>query len=422
MKRIMLIMGVGSILAFEGFAENLHWVGAGGSGIGNFEDPANWTEEKVAGAADLAAINNNVSKNFAVTFNSDVTNATVSLMIPSPMYETLFIMNQHVWTATNSLYVWEASGGRLTFTNGTLRTNAANFSPSYGALATNLVLTMKDVVSDFGTMQFCATTTSFEGGSLRVSNGLTVGIAGLAAATLRLDKNVQCDVTNALYIGSEYGATGELVNVAGELRHNMMGSNFMVGRNGCGAMTINGGSTYVSGTLLIGNGNTSVGNLTVSGGLNTFGKGTTESTLFVANSGKGTLLSVGGTNSVSGTLVIGYNAGSVGEMTLTNGLWNIGRFLYVGQSGSGTLNINGGELRLVGENAVMPVARYAGATGTVSVSDGLLDVNGELWLGGGGAASVGLLKLSGNGVLRVKTILEKMQGHQPARHFSMVER
>jgi hypothetical protein len=146
MKRIILLLGLGSIFAFEGVASNLHWVGVGGSGVGDFEESTNWTEGRVAGVDDLVAINNNVDKNFIVTFNSDVTNAIVSLRVPTPEYETLLVMNQHVWTATNNLLVYEASGGRLTFTNGTLRTKTCVFSPSIGSLTRNLTLFMKNVL------------------------------------------------------------------------------------------------------------------------------------------------------------------------------------------------------------------------------------------------------------------------------------
>lgn len=407
MKMIVLLTLLGSALAVDVNAEVLHWVGGGGSGTGDFNVPANWQEGKVPGESDLAAVNN-VNKNWAVTLTSDVTNSIVSLVAPSPAYETLFVMDQHVWTVTNYVSVWEASGGRITFTNGTLRSRSNGFAPGYGTLVTNLVLSMKDVVCEMGSMQISAATANFEGGRLWVTNGLTVGIAGGGAARLNLDRGVQCDVTNALYVGSDLGTTGELVNINGELRHDKTGSYFMVGRNGCGAMAIIGGSTYVSGTLSLGSGGSAAGTLNVSGGSNTFGRVTTDVTLVVAESGKGSLLAGGGTNSVGGSMSIGNATGGVGEMTLTNGLWTIGRFLYVGQNGSATLNISGGEMRFVNGSPVMPVARYAGATGTVAVSGGLLDVNGNLWMGGsaGAPGALARLTLSGDGVLRVKAIFE----------------
>ena len=138
MKMIVLLTLLGSALAVDVNAEVLHWVGGGGSGTGDFNVPANWQEGKVPGESDLAAVNNNVNKNWAVTLDSDVTNSIVSLIAPSPDYETLFVMDQHVWTVTNYVSVWEASGGRITFTNGTLRSKANGFAPGYGTLVTKV--------------------------------------------------------------------------------------------------------------------------------------------------------------------------------------------------------------------------------------------------------------------------------------------
>jgi T5SS/PEP-CTERM-associated repeat protein/autotransporter-associated beta strand protein len=247
---------------------------------------------------------------------------------------------------------------------------------------------------------------SFEGGELQVSDYLSVGVAGRPATTLKLDQGVQCNVSNTIYIGSSNGATGELVNVNGVLRSAGSGTSLYVGQNGYGVMTLNGGSTHIAAATFIGAGSTSVSHLTVTGGSNTFGDVSQEVTFTVGLYGKGSLLAVGGTNTVGGSGVLGAEAGGACEMTLTNGLWTIGRFLYIGRSGSGTLNINGGEMRFVNaSDPLLVVARYSGSTGTVNVSEGVLDVNGRIWLGSD-VSTLGRLTLSGNGMLRVKTIME----------------
>lgn len=414
MKRMMLLTSLVSVLVSNGVAATYrYWQGGGGKGSGDFEVPANWTQSIVPGAAEWAVFNHDTAKtNYVVTFNSSVTNEKIYPKISSPGYEALFIMNQHVWT-TPILEVGPASGGALTFTNGTLRMTTADFSPNAGVLVTNLVLSMKDMVCEMTTATFGAGMASFEGGRLQVSSVLSVGEARHPAATLKLDKGVQCNVANTVGVGSSLGATGELVNVNGTLCIEGTNGYLYVGQSGCGAMTLTGGSTYVSNLTIVGSASTSVGYLTATGGSNTFGRVTNDGTLTVGNSGKGTLLVVGGTNSVGGTGSIGVNAGSVGEITVTNGLLTIGRFLHVGNYGLGFLNVKGGEMRFVNAgDPILSVGRYAGATGMVSVSGGLLDVNVKVWLGGSAATNdpaggSARLTLSGNGILRAKTIMER---------------
>ncbi|NLF98567.1 MAG: hypothetical protein GX565_00285 [Lentisphaerae bacterium] len=351
-------MCVVCLLAVGGKADNIYWTGAGGSGVGDFNVPSNWQQDRVPGEDDTAYFNNysGINQNWAVTLNTDVTNAKVVLRAPAPDYETLFVMDQHVYNVTTNVYVWDASGGRITFTNGTLRSSKFQFTPNSGSQVTNLVITMKDVISEAGDLEVAAATAAtFEGGRLRVTNSVEVTASAQNVTTGRLDlaRDVQCDVDGYLKIDAR---------------------------------------------------STSFAMLNVSGGSNTFGKSETSQTLLVATGGKGALWGGGGTNSVSGDLAIGRDSGGSGEMTVTGGLWTIGRYVYNGLYGSGALNISGGELRVVGK--VLALGRYAGATGTVEVSGGVLDLNGgNLWLGGD-AGCVARLTLSGDGVLKVKSVYE----------------
>ena len=355
----LAFMCVVCLLAVGGKADNIYWTGAGGSGVGDFNVPSNWQQDRVPGEDDTAYFNNysGINQNWAVTLNTDVTNAKVVLRAPAPDYETLFVMDQHVYNVTTNVSVWDASGGRITFTNGTLRSGAGKFSfkPDSGSQVTNLVITMKDVISEAGDLEVAAATATFEGGRLRVTNSVEVTASAQNVTTGRLDlaRDVQCDVDGYLKIDAR---------------------------------------------------STSFAMLNVSGGSNTFGKSETSQTLLVATGGKGALWGGGGTNSVSGDLAIGRDSGGSGEMTVTGGLWTIGRYVYNGLYGSGALNISGGELRVVGK--VLALGRYAGATGTVEVSGGVLDLNGgNLWLGGD-AGCVVRLTLSGDGVLKVKSVYE----------------
>ena len=88
----------------------------------------------------------------------------------------------------------------------------------------------------------------------------------------------------------------------------------------------------------------STGTATVSG---TGSKWTNSGNLFVGYSGTGTLNIAGGgavSNSNNPSGYIGYNSGSAGTVTVdgSGSTWTNGWCLYVGCSGSGTLNITNG--------------------------------------------------------------------------------
>ncbi len=342
-------------LAANGQISTNRWQGAGNTGVGDFDVPGNWNIGQVPGPDSLAVFNNDASRkqNWRVTFGSDVTNKDVSMIAPLTDYETLFVMNQHDWTVKDNMLIWEASGGRVTFTNGTIRTQKCTFKPGSGSPVTNLVLTMADVVCEAKDMHVAAATTTVDGGRLWVTNTLTVGAWDITENTsnLELTGNLQCDVDSYLKIDGAHNSSAML---------------------------------------------------NVSGGSNTFRE------VAVATTGKGAIQGGGGTNRVDVFLYIGRDANGVGEMTLTNGFWTIGRYVYVGSSGVGSLTISGGELFVA--DRVLAIARYATGRGTLTVSGGLLDLNGgELWVGRP-TGSVARFVLTGDGVVKAKSVFERESG------------
>jgi autotransporter-associated beta strand protein len=515
MKKFLLLVSVASLIAFQGIAANQHWKGVGGSGVGNFELASNWEEGSVPLAADLAAVNNRANANWAVTFNSEVTNTIGSLVSPSIPYESLFNLNGHVWTTTVNQYVWEGSGGKVTFTNGTLRTPALGgetWPPSGSTLTNHAVIAFQNVRTETIAASFGGTITSFEGGDHSVSNQMKVGtLSGASAyATVYLLKGVRVSVTNELHIGTTAGATGR-VDVAdadllagktanyfgvnarskgtltintganvllpgycyvglngygvveqtggiciasnsfdlaensgarGELNLQggqfvirdlrpaiansfrlgvsagatglvtLAGGNFsfpgascLVGNAGYGQMTVTGGTNVFSGTLSLGASAGGAGSMTVSGGFNTFGSVVGTARLLVGDIGRGTLLAGGGTNSTCG-IALGNGATGIGTMTLTNGLWTIDEHVWVGMGGTGSLTVNGGEMRFLNGGPVLAIGRNVNTTGEVSVAGGLVNVNGNVYMSGGSKA-LARLTLSGSGTLRTKAIYEK---------------
>jgi fibronectin-binding autotransporter adhesin len=109
-----------------------------------------------------------------------------------------------------------------------------------------------------------------------------------------------------------------------------------------GAVTVNGG------TLSMGTYSDSVGQVTVDGGgrITSSGSLTSTSSLYVGNNSSGTLeITSGGKLQNSSNCYLGYNAGSSGTVTVdgAGSTWSNSSNLYVGNTGSGTLNIlNGG--------------------------------------------------------------------------------
>ena len=118
----------------------------------------------------------------------------------------------------------------------------------------------------------------------------------------------------------------------------------------------------------------------------------TANGLFVGNSGTGTLNFSGGLlTTLNGFL--GFNAGSNGTATVTTGTWN-NYSLGVGYSGTGTLNIKGGNVT----DANGHIGYNAGSNGTATVTSGTWTNSNTLDIGGYGA---GTLNLSRNGVVTV---------------------
>lgn len=510
MKRIIWLVCIVAMAAVQGGAQSCYWQGV--DGVGDFDLSTNWKDGNVPSATGTADFQNTLSKNWKVTFNSDVTNKVIQVDAPTADYETLFNLNGKAWTATDGLYLRNGTGGRVTFTNGNLRTARLDCQPLplTGATRTNhAVIAFKNIVSELGLALFAGSDTSFEGGEHTATNLFSVGrkadarvcatvslLKGahlsasplvyigevldstgrvdVADATVRLGRNNYlgaavnsegvltvgegadvlvsgqlvcgqygngvfaqsggiCTVTNGVTLGDQAGARGTLTLSGGSFSNNLitlgynagawgeltlaggsfsctgLGGRYQIGRVGYGQVNITGGTNFFNGYLALGDGAGGVGYVTVCGGSNTFGTVPVSHRLIVGASGTGTLLAGGGTN-FAASFAIGNDIGGRGEMMLTNGFWDIGRFMYVGYSGVGTLSVSGGEMHFIDGSPVLTVARSAGATGTVAVAGGLLDLNGALWLGGGGAGSVGRLTLSGNGVLRLKTILEKDAG------------
>jgi autotransporter-associated beta strand protein/T5SS/PEP-CTERM-associated repeat protein len=134
--------------------------------------------------------------------------------------------------------------------------------------------------------------------------------------------------------------------------------------------------------LLLAAGHTAFGAVTFTG--DTSNDGTT---VIVGDTGEGSLLIDGGSSLSELEVTVGYQTGSVGNVTVSSGSLTTS-WLYVGPEGTGTLNINGGTV-IVGANLTK------GGNGIIQLNAG-----GTLQIGAGGdSGNLSVGNLSNNGTL-----------------------
>ena len=133
--------------------------------------------------------------------------------------------------------------------------------------------------------------------------------------------------------------------------------------------------------------NTVVLDMTTSASLGVLQIRSANGNLWVGGSGTGTLNVTGGyISNLSGRL--GSGVGSVGTATVSSGTWANSDDLIVGSSGTGTLNVTGGSVT----NTTGYLGNNAGSVGTATVSGGTWANSSDLYVGDGG---LGTLNVTG---------------------------
>lgn len=165
-----------------------------------------------------------------------------------------------------------------------------------------------------------------------------------AMGTLTLNGASTVTIANGVNVGGE-GGTGRLVVNGGRIS---TGSPSMGYNGGHGFATINSGTWSVNGPL----------NLGMSGG------------------GDGTLAVNGGQVNSSGTSILGADAGATGTVTISAGGWTNSGVVQVGNSGSGSMVVDGGLLN----TGDMILGARSGGSGTVTVTGGRA-INSYLYAG-----------------------------------------
>jgi hypothetical protein len=138
MKKMRLLLSVTSLaLCDQAASANLHWKGPDGV----FEEMSSWIENnKVPSAEDFIIVKNYSGANWSVSFTKDETSWKSELGTPQTNVETAFKLNGHTWALTYDIHMGEltSGGGRIAFTNGTLRVPSLSFIPA----VTNNLLTV----------------------------------------------------------------------------------------------------------------------------------------------------------------------------------------------------------------------------------------------------------------------------------------
>jgi len=220
-------------------------------------------------------------------------------------------------------------------------------------------------------------------------NRLDVGLFNGKSGTLNITGGGALTAVNA-YLGSNAGSTGS-VTVFGTGSELNVGTYMAVGENGTGRLNIENGGTMTSqDDFYVGANTGSNGTVSISG------EGSTLTvigeTTYIGNRGTGRLnIENGGTMTGNGEFYIGTYTGSNGTVTVSGSGSEVngGNVMYVGCYGTGTLEVTGGG-RVATEDR-FGIGLWSNSTGTVTVS------------GAGSAMDVGSMYVGmvGTGTLNV---------------------
>lgn len=251
-------------------------------------------------------------------------------------------------------------------------------------------------------------------GVVQVASELTTGAHGIRGRTRRVRRLQHIGLAAALsaVLGGALPAHAQVV-VEGDrvIDSDTTLDDMIIGRDKNGSVTITGSADVIGETFDLGI------NAGVSGTLNVLGTGTTltglsslYSNLYIGNGGSGALNVLAGAQMTNFHFAdVGYGKGSSGTVAVDgNGsLLSLSR-LSVGRLGSGSLRIsNGGVLRALFDNLGDPsllAGEYAGSAGVVDIDGAgsrLESPNGAVVIGDAGA---GTLRVNSGGVLDTRIL------------------
>ncbi len=268
--------------------------------------------------------------------------------------------------------------GRLDHSGGTLAIGTNNwiFLGFLGGVAT---YNLADTSGSGGTY------TGFAEGSgdLDIGTGNGNLLIGLDDATTSTFNMYTSGTLSALdvNVGANGGATGEFNLDGGTVD---LSGDFMVGGDQFGPATGTANAFNMSGGVITNAGEFWIGGEGTANATMNGGEITSESFFVIGRAGTGTFDMSGGTvtaaNSTAGSFaVLGSFAGSAGTFNLSGGLFQTGgnRRMYVGEGGSGEVNVSATGRILVDNNVAADGFRLgvlADSSGTVNLNGGTLEV------------------------------------------------
>ena len=233
-------------------------------------------------------------------------------------------------------------------------------------------------------------------GSKWTGNGTDLEVGGSGRGTLNIEAGGQVS-SNYAHIGSSPGSTGT-ATVTGTGSKWDNNQEFCIGSGGSGTLIVQAGGEVgtSSGEIYIGYYSTGTATVTGAGS-----KLTTMDThdLYVGRTGSGTLnVEAGGEVSIARMAWFGYYGGSTGTVTVTGAgsKWTCASSLSIGEYGNGTLNVEAGAQVSsgpcsFGNNSLGTGTAWVTGAGSTWTGSGDLDVGGDgrgtLRIEGGGQVS-----------------------------------
>jgi T5SS/PEP-CTERM-associated repeat protein len=273
-----------------------------------------------------------------------VTNSSLTvdgLLFGSNSLDGTFVLNTGAITTTNlTTYIGAFGVGQMTVSNGTWLANDVYVANADGSRGTLTLAGGTNTFSDFLVVGYLGTGTLWvTGGRLTVTNvAHYVGYLGVGQMIV---SNSTCLIEN-VYAGTEFGSQGTLTLAGGAIT---AGTLVDVGVGGAGALWVTGGQlTANTGTIRVGDNGGAVGQMTMSNGM------------VVANDvsvgdlagSQGTLTVAGGTNLLSGELIMGRLANATGMVWVTGGQLVVTNNdgTVVGEAGAGQMTVSNGTVLL----------------------------------------------------------------------------
>ncbi len=288
------------------------------------------------------------------------------------------------WSLSSQLFIGFDGTGSMTVSDSATVTSTSAATIAFGTSSTGTL-----VVTNSATLQTGATFYVSEGGTAY----LTVSAGGTASAT---------GLSGQIRIANDEGSYGEAtVTGSGSSLKAANNGSIIAGYSGTGVLTIQDSATAEADGGYIGYYGTATGTVTVqsNGSWNLASTGT-DLTIGYRSGSVGTLnILTGGSVDVGDRTYLGDFAGAQGTINVTgSGSQFETRNLYVGDAGTGTLNMSGGTVTV---EYPLSVGVQTGSTGTVTNDGGTLTVGLSLLVG---EAGTGTATIKNGGSLSVTDV------------------